>query len=221
MTSDPKNAITLTSVGNIAKIIVDDGKVNALDNDWFKYMLDMLDAVEASDAEALVLKGRDGIFSGGLNIKWLPTMSSREAVEFKQLFSATMKRLYFFSKPTIAQITGHAIAGGCIMACACDRRLAISGARIAMNEVRANMTVPIWAIDIVTDVIPQPTSKLMLKFGDPVTSDELAELGVIEAIYDTQDDLDEAALAMARGFEGISLSDFAGTKMRVRNQVRQ
>ena len=202
---------------DLARITLDDGKVNALDNNWFKGMRALLDEAEASDAVCLVLKGREGIFSGGLNIKWLPGMSRQEQVEFGQLFPGTLKRIYSFPKPTIAQVTGHAIAGGCLIACACDRRVAMSGASLAMNEVRVNMTIPQWAIDIILDVIPQPYSKTMLKFGDPVTSNDLHDWGVIETLCDDPAALDAAAETIAASFEGISPMDFAGTKARVRD----
>jgi enoyl-CoA hydratase len=213
-------SINLTFSGKTATIIMDDGKVNALDNSWFKNVLSALDEVESSEATSLMLKGREGIFSGGLNIKWLPTMTRSERVEFRQLFPGVMMRLYRFPIPTIAVITGHAIAGGCILACACDRRVAISGAKVAMNEVRANMTPPQWAIDIVRDVIPMPLAKLMFKFGEPVSTDQLVDAGVIEGVYDSQEQLTKASLDIVSSFEGISALDFANTKIRVRDALQ-
>ena len=109
---------------------------------------------------------------------------------------------------------------GCLLACACDRRVAISGARVAMNEVRVNMTIPQWAIDIVRDVIPMPLAKQMLKFGEPVLTDQLFEAGVIEGVYDTQEKLKAASLDIVDSFEGISAIDFANTKTRVRDALR-
>lgn len=212
-------SIKLTFEGNIATMVMDDGKVNALDNHWFRRALSAFDEVESSEATSLILKGREGIFSGGLNIKWLPTMTRSERVEFNQLFPGVMKRLYHFPKPTVAAITGHAIAGGCLLACACDRRVAISGARIAMNEVRVNMTVPQWAFDIIRDVIPMQIAKQMLKFGDPVTTNQLVDAGVIEGVYDTQEELTTASLDIVASFEGISAIDFANTKIRVRDAL--
>ena len=213
-------SIDLTFSGNTATMVMDDGKVNALDNHWFKNALSAFDEVESSEATSLILKGREGIFSGGLNIKWLPTMTQSERIEFGQLFPGVMMRLYRFPKPTIAVITGHAIAGGCILACACDRRVAISGARIAMNEVRANMAAPQWAIDIVRDVIPMPLAKQMFKFGEPVSTEQLVESGVIEGVYDTQEQLTKASLDIVASLEGISAIDFANTKSRIRDVLR-
>lgn len=214
------DSLKLQIAGGIATITMDDGKVNAMDNDWFRLMLDMLDEVEASDATALVIRGRDGVFSGGLNIKWLPTMSPKEAIQFLQLFPATMKRVYNFSKPTVAQVTGHAIAGGCILACACDRRAAISGMNVAMNEVRVKMTIPEWAINIVLDALPGPQAKKMLKFGESVLTDDLVMWHVFDAVCDNAEDLEDTVDIILKSFEGISGPDFAGTKARVRDLLR-
>ncbi len=202
---------------NVAVITMDDGKVNALDNDWFKQMLSLLDQVEASDAHALVLSGREGIFSGGLNVKWLPTMDKLAQTEFSQLFSSTLIRLYQFPKPTIAALTGHGIAGGCLLACACDQRLAVAGEyNIAMNEVLINMTIPGWAIRIIQDVIPKPYSNDVLNLAKFVSFDEAHTLGVIKAIYPDIDSLMENALKLAGSYSNISLRDFAATKRQVR-----
>ena len=212
-------SINLTFSAKTASMVMDDGKVNALDNHWFKKAMSILDEVESSEATSLILKGREGIFSGGLNIKWLPTMTQSERIEFRQLFPGVMKRLYSFPIPTIAVITGHAIAGGCILACACDRRVAISGAKVAMNEVRANMTAPQWAIDIVRDVIPMPMAKQMFKFGEPVSTDQLVDAGVIEGVYDTQEQMEKASLDIVASLEGISAVDFTNTKNRIRDAL--
>jgi len=213
--------LKLTADNDIATITFDDGKVNALDNAWFHEMLTLLDQVEASKATALILKGRDGIYSGGLNIKWLPTIDKAESVAFSQLFPNVMRRIYHFPKPTVAQMTGHAIAGGCLIACACDRRIAMSGMSVAMNEVRVNMTIPGWIIDIVKDAIPMPHVKTMLKFGDAASTDDLALWGVVESVHASASELDAATADLVSTFQGISTADFAGTKANVRDVLRQ
>ena len=214
------NRLSLNYQGSVANIRFDDGKANALDNDWFSEMLRLLDEVESSTATCLVLTGREGIFSGGLNIKWLPTMARAEEVAFWQLFPGVMKRIYHYPKPTIAEVTGHAIAGGCILACACDRRVARADMSIGMNEVRVNMTIPEWAIDIVMDAIPEPQVSRMLKFGETVSTNQLSDWQVFDSMAQTPQLLAQAVADLAETFTGISLPDFAGTKQRVRRTLR-
>ncbi len=107
------------------------------------------------------------------------------------------------------------------MACACDRQVAIKDAQLAMNEVRVNMTVPEWAIDIISDTVPKPYSKRLLKFGDKITTNQLFEWGVVEVLAGSQDELNEAALDVARSIEGIDAHHFAATKKSVAKLVRE
>lgn len=208
--------LQLTIENQIATIVMDDGKVNAIDNDWFRTMLGFLDEVEASDAFALIIQGREKVFSGGLNVKWLPTMSKQDVAEFGQLFPGTMNRIYHFPKPTIAAITGHAIAGGCIIACACDRRLALRGFNMAMNEVLIKMTIPKWAINIVMDVIPKPFVNDMLDHAEFLSTEKAYELGVVRELFDDIDPMMRHATELAVSYNNLSIEDFSRTKLMVR-----
>lgn len=208
--------LKLTINDQIAIISMDDGKVNAMDNDWFRDFLSLLDEVEDSTAYALILAGREKVFSGGLNIKWLPGMTSMEQVQFKSLFPETMKRLYNFPKPTIAAITGHAMAGGCVLACACDRRLALNGYRMGMNEVLINMTIPSWIIEIISNVIPKPYVQDVLNHAEILDMEQARSMGVIRELFDNSEVLLTQAIKLAESYSALSLPDFARTKMSPR-----
>ena len=193
-------SLSLRYQQGFAVVVMDDGKVNALDNDWFRRFNAVLDAVEASDARGLILVGRPGVFSGGLNIKWLPGMDQQQAESFQHLFPTTCTRLYQLSLPTVAVLTGHAIAGGCILACACDRRVALSGDfNMAMNEVRIGMTAPDFAVSIVRSVVPLPLVNELFLYGGMLTFGEAQRAGVIaETVADVDDALAAAVAVLGR-----------------------
>lgn len=210
-------SLDLTYHDSTAVITMDDGKVNALDNAWFRTMLAHLDAVEASDATGLILVGRAGIFSGGLNIKWLPTMNKLDMTEFGQLFGGTLKRLYQFPKPTIAAVSGHAIAGGCLLACACDVRLAVQGKfKIAMNETLIKMTIPGWANNIIENVVPKPYAAAMLSMAEFMSFEKAESLGIISQRFEDHASLMAAALEKAETFKQFSMPNFTANKLNVR-----
>jgi len=210
-------SLDLTYHDSTAVLTMDDGKVNALDNAWFRTMLAHLDAVEASDATGLILVGRAGIFSGGLNIKWLPTMNKLDMTEFGQLFGGTLKRLYQFPKPTIAAVSGHAIAGGCLLACACDVRLAVQGKfKIAMNETLIKMTIPGWANNIIENVVPKPYAAAMLSMAEFMSFEKAESLGIISQRFEDHASLMAAALEKAETFKQFSMPNFTANKLNVR-----
>ena len=111
--------MTYTLEDGIAEIALDDGKANAFNTEWFTQFNELLDRTEADGARVLVLRGRPGIFSGGLNIKWLPTLDRDQLRSAVETFGTTMLRVLGLGLPTIAELTGHAIAGGCVLACPC------------------------------------------------------------------------------------------------------
>ena len=61
---------TLSQEDNISIITLDDGKVNAFSYDMLAQFHSLLDEVPQKTG-ALVIKGRDGIFSGGFDLKTL------------------------------------------------------------------------------------------------------------------------------------------------------
>jgi len=209
--------LELTVKDNIALITMDDGKVNAMDIQWFREMHALLDEVEEKGYAGLIIKGRPGVYSGGLNIKWLPEMTGEEARLFRKLFPTTMERIHHLPIPTIAALTGHAIAGGCIVACGCDWRVAIEGDyRLQMNEVRVNMTLPDWAIKIVEYTIPRPWVNYVNGYGEPLSFQKAHEIGVITGLAEDDQELMQLVFAQAEANSVVSKNDFAVTKEKLK-----
>src|SRR5437870_13436027 len=104
---------------------------------------------------AVVMAGRAGVFSAGLNLKVLPTLAPEELKRTMVAFGRTMLRVFTFPIPTVAAVTGHAIAGGAMLAFACDLRLMAEGPhRVQLNETAIGLTLPTWAIVIAESAIP-------------------------------------------------------------------
>lgn len=211
-------SLSLSVEEEIAVIKMDDGKVNTMGNDWFKEINIMLDEVESKGYHGLIIQGRTGVYMGGLNIKWLPNMSKEEVGTFSTLFPRTLQRIHHLPIPTVAALSGHAIAGGCIVACGCDWRVAIKGDyRFQMNEVLVNMSVPEWAIEIVEYVIPKPWVNSMLGYGEPLSFQKASEIGVINRLVEDEEALYEAALDQAIANKAVCPGDFAVTKGRLKS----
>ena len=97
----------------VAEIHLDDGKANVLRTEWFHEFARTLDRASKDGARAISIRGREGIFSGGLDTKWIPTLDKPRLVELIEAFGETMIKLWTSPIPTVAAISGHAIAGGC------------------------------------------------------------------------------------------------------------
>ena len=116
---------------------------NALNHALVDALLAALDTVQASSARALILTGRPGMFSGGLDVPGLIDCKRPEIERFWQQFFRLSGRLAASPVPVIAALSGHAPAGGAVLALQCDYRIGINGNfRIGLNEVQVGLPVP-------------------------------------------------------------------------------
>ena len=72
----------------VAEIQFDDGKANVMSTAWFRELGGLLDRAEKDEARAVLFRGRAGMFSAGLDMKWLPTLKGDAARELVETFSA-------------------------------------------------------------------------------------------------------------------------------------
>ncbi len=205
-----------------AEIHLDDGKANVMSTDWLRAFSGLLDRAEKDEARALLVRGRPGMLSGGLDMKWLPTLRGAEAREMVETFSGTMLRLWTFPIPTVAAVTGHAVAGGCIVASACDMRFAVDGPfRIQMNEVLAGMPIPTWAAVICQSAFPVPHVNHLLLLGRPFSPKEAHAIGVLHGLAADEEGCLAAARAAAKGFAAIGARQYAVSKARLRSALAE
>ncbi len=144
-------SMTINITDDIATITLDDGKANAIDWDWMAAFMMLLDQAE-SEAKALVITGRKGVFSGGFNLKKLPRASKEELSQLLDDASEMLCRIYESKLPIIAACSGHAIAMGSFFLCACDTRIGIKGDyKFGANETLNNMNLPVFAVELPRD----------------------------------------------------------------------
>ena len=210
-------SILFTQTGNTGTITLDDGKANAMSIEWFASLGKALDQAEAAELLSLVFRGRPGFFSGGLDIKKLPTLSADELKKLRRDFAAVMLRVLKFSVPTIARIEGHAIAGGAILPLACDLRLALDGShRFQMNEVAIGIPVPEWMILIAETSVPKSEMVKLLLHAKPYTMKQADSAGLVHSVHPDVAELDAGIAAAIAALASINRAAYAKTKGQMR-----
>ena len=139
---------TLSQENDISIIKLDDGKANAFSYDMLSQVNELLAKVPR-DSGALVITGREGLFSGGFDLKTLATGDMEKITKMVQLGYRLLLELFSFDRPIVAAVSGHSIALGLFVTCSADYRIAIDGQYVCQaNEVRNNMDIPTQIMEI-------------------------------------------------------------------------
>lgn len=133
-------------------ILIDGPGKNALGT---TRMRDLLAQLDAAGDEPLLLTGAGDAFSAGLDLKEVYEADLDRMRTFLVLLTDLTLRLFHHPAPTVAAVNGHAIAGGAILALACDHRVGPTGrAAIGLNEVALGLRFPPRILDVLRNQIP-------------------------------------------------------------------
>lgn len=158
--------------GAVAVIVLDRPPVNAID-------LALADALFAAVAaarddetcRALVVTGREGVFSAGIDHHAVPAYDAATQGRLLRTINRGIHSLYALPKPTVAALSGHALGAGLVLALCCDLRLAARGEfRLGLTEARAGIPFPAGPLTVVqAELAPDLARVLCLTgaVGDP------------------------------------------------------
>lgn len=129
---------------HIATVTLNRGKSNALNFALIAELDEMFENILKDDTLAgVILTGNAPFFSAGLDLIELYDYDEKRVKDFWILFLKFVKNLVGFKKPLVAAVSGHAPAGGCVMALAADYRIMADGPFIiGLNEVPVGIIVP-------------------------------------------------------------------------------
>jgi enoyl-CoA hydratase len=208
--------IRVEIAGGIARIVLDDGKVNALSAERLHELEEALGAAEKAGA-VVVLSGREGIFSAGFDLKTFQR-GADATLEMLRAGAAAIERLLSFPLPVLAVCTGHAYPMGAFLLLASDARIGAQGPwRIGLNEVAIGLTLPRFAVEIARHRLSPPafarvSSAVML---DP---DEALRAGYVDRIVPA-DRLAAAVDEEATRLRALDMPSFAATKRRINERA--
>ncbi len=143
----------------IAILTLNHGPVNALDLDLLSAVPGSLAAV--SDSRAIVLTGSGRSFSAGVDLKQIIDGGLPYAAKFLPALSVALLAVFEHPKPVVAAINGHALAGGCVLAAACDIRL-MSGGTIGLTELAAGVPFPTVPLEIMRHAVGPALDAMVL-----------------------------------------------------------
>jgi enoyl-CoA hydratase len=207
--------ISLAVEGQITVLELAHGKANALDLELMEALVARLDEVERSTARALVLRGSGRIFSAGVDLVRLLDGGPGYVDAFVRSLGVGLERLFAFPRPVIAAVNGHAIAGGCVLAAAADRRLMADGkGRIGIPELKVGVPFPSEPLEVMRFAVPATVERLVYG-GATLLPREALQIGLVDEVVPAEE-LDARALRVAGSMAAIEPSAFRLSKRALR-----
>ncbi len=193
-----------------------DGKANAMNVDFCKRLTASLAELDRSPTPAVVITGNGRIFSAGVDLLSLLDGGVPYIRKFLPTLSAMLATVFSYQKPIVAAINGHAIAGGCVLACAADKRLMSRDAgRIGVPELLVGVAFPCAALEIMRCALAPRYFEDAIFSGATYVPSEAAERGLVDEIVEP-DALLSRAIVCAKALAALPPAVFRLTKRQTR-----
>jgi enoyl-CoA hydratase len=206
--------------GAVATLRLDKARGNAID----QALLDDLAACcrelsrDAGVRGVLLASANPKLFCPGLDLVTLVGYDRPTLERFMLGFSETIGALYGLSRPVVAAIGGHAVAGGCILALCADYRILRRGAQIGLNEVKVGVPLPRSIAILLKASAPPPALARIALLGRNFADEEAIAAGLADELADA-DGLEEACRARLAEFVEKDAQALATTKRYLRGPV--
>ena len=210
--------ISVKSHGPVTVVTIDRPPANAMSPEVLDEGTAVVERLRRDPPGAVVLAGTPGVFSAGLDLKLAPTLDA----DGQRAMVAGVNRIftawYGAPFPTVAAVTGHAIAGGLILALCCDYRVVGHGGKFGLTEVRVGIPYPAAALAVVRAELSAPAARRLALQADLVD----AGTALADGVFDEQAD-DELvvtrALERAEELAALPTRAYVHTKLTMRAET--
>lgn len=167
---------------HIAILRLNSGPTNPINSKLVDELSEALVAVKGN-ARGMVLCGGDEFFSIGFDLPELLTNDRPAMVNFLERFNKLCLELFTVPYPTVCALSGHAVAGGNILALACDYRYAASEEKkIGLNELKLGLPVPYLADMMLRHTIGNRYASQMIYSGEFMSFSDAKIIGLIDVV---------------------------------------
>ncbi|MEZ5564394.1 MAG: enoyl-CoA hydratase/isomerase family protein [Gammaproteobacteria bacterium] len=203
---------------NVAEIRMDRPPANALNRELVERLLAALETARMDGAHAIILTGRPGMFSGGLDVPELLKQDRRQIEAFWSLFFSLTRQLAASPVPVIAALSGHAPAGGAVLAMTCDYRIGVTGKyRIGLNEVQVGLPIPNAILVALEEIVGTRVARQLAIRGELLTMDQALSVGLIDELVAPEELM---STALSRAGELLALPPVAMNTTRLATKSR-
>jgi enoyl-CoA hydratase len=207
--------VSIVEREGVAVLTLDRPPANAMDLGLLGDLVEAVQRLAADVPPAVVVTGREGFFSAGADLKAVPGYGPAEQRRMVEAINAMALGVYGLPCPVVCAITGHAIAGGMVLALCGDHRVAATEGRYGLTEVKVGVPYPQAAIGVVRAELAAPAARVLALGNRLVDAAECVRLGAFDEALAPSAVLDRA-IAVARELAAMPAQVYARTKAELR-----
>ncbi|NKQ58683.1 enoyl-CoA hydratase/isomerase family protein [Amycolatopsis sp. K13G38] len=209
------SAIRIDKAGEVAILRMTHGRANALDTGMCRELVERVDEAGFAGQRALVLTGQGGVFSAGVDLLRVREGGPAYVREFLPALSDAFLALFGFPGPVVAAVNGHAIAGGGVLAAACDRRIMNAAhGRIGWPELTVGVPFPLVAMEILRCAYGTNRLAELTELGQSYLGGEALTLGLVDELV-APEVVESRAVEIAAGLAAVPAKAYAHTKAQI------
>jgi enoyl-CoA hydratase/carnithine racemase len=204
----------------VAVITLNRGRANAINSLMVDELQQMFQNIESdSQVSGVILTGKEGFFSAGLDLIELYDYDEAQIKDFWQRFIKLTESLASFKKPFISAINGHSPAGGCVLAICSDYRVMADGKYIiGLNEVPVGLIVPENIFHLYSFWIGDAKASRYLLEGKLMNPQEALEAGLVDEVVNPNT-IRTAAERQMKKYIQLNAETWQKSKMNIRKSL--
>ena len=187
---------------------------NALDPELMDALAERLQSLrEAGHPPVVLASSHPTVFCPGWDLRLLAGSGGDRVLAFLRSYEGLLRVLVGYPGPTVAAVAGHAVAGGCLLALACDHRVMARGrARIGLSEVNLGAPVPAGAVELLAARLPRAVAERLVLEGDGLPADRALAHGLVQTVVPGPDHALERAVTEAASLGARPAAAYAAAK---------
>lgn len=208
--------IVTTDHGEVRELRLDRPPANALVPELLAALRDALVRAPEEGARAVILSGRQGMFSGGLDIPHLLTLDRAAIGDLWKTFYGLIHALAASPIPVGAAITGHSPAGGAVISLYCDHRVMAEGDfKIGLIEVQVGLPMPPVILEALARQVGPHAAERHAVGAQLISASEALRIGLVDELVPV-DQVVERTVAWANGLLALPPVALARTRQAAR-----
>lgn len=211
--------LTITDHDAIREIRLDRPPVNAFNTEFVTAIMQALDSA-FEDSKAVILSGRPGMFSGGLDVPELLQLDREGMKSFWRAYFGLLEQIARAPVPVVAALTGHSPAGGAVISLYCDYRVMSRGDFVfGLNETQVGLMVPRVIQQALIRLIGPHEAERAIVAGALLSPEKAYDCGMVDALAENPDHAVAIALEWCHQLLALPQHAMSGNRQMLREDL--